>query len=651
MNERTETRADDASVLAELSGPLARAMLDAAKAARVGLVVSYVDGPSPRNAYVSDTLVELLGYSKEELLERSPFSYVAPGEVARLEGRHAERRAGKEGAATFEATLIRRDGQRVECEVTTSTTTLHGRRATVAFVVDVTARLRATEALSRTEASFRELIEVAPDPIGIVKQGRFVYVNPAYVETLGYGSAEELQGVALADLVYEEDIAVQRLREERLLATGRRNPPHTYRVRRPDGTDILLEVSSIGFEYQGSVALLSIARDVTQRRRLEAQLEKADRLAALGTLAAGVAHEVNNPLAYLLLNLEWVARQLPVAARNPQRLEQLSGILSEARQGAERVAQIVRDLRAFSRVDGETRGPVDLRQVVTNALKICAHELQRRARVVTAFEDVPMIWANEARLEQVLLNLLLNAGQAMPENTFETNEIRVVVRRSGASQVVMTVSDTGAGIPPEMLRRIFDPFFTTKPVGQGTGLGLSICHSIVASLGGEITVESAPSEGTTFRVVLPVRVPAAHDAPASVSPSSAPRSALRGSVLVVDDEPQIAHTLKDLLSGDHDVVAVASGKAALDVIRGGTSFDVIFCDLMMPEMTGIELFEKLRAERRGLEDRVVFMTGGAFTPLLAEFLTNIKNPRLEKPFAVSAIKKLVRDAARAREAR
>ena len=211
---------------------------------------------------------------------------------------------------------------------------------------------------------------------------------------------------------------------------------------------------------------------------------------------------------------------------------------------------------------------------------------------------------------------------------------------------MLEVCDNGEGIPPEVLPRIFDPFFTTKPRGVGMGLGLSICHGIVMSLGGQITVHSAPSEGTTFRVALPRtdREDVEEEPPSDDAPSS--RRGARARVLVIDDEVPIANTMRELLGAKHDVTATTSVRDALAVVQSGRDFDVVFCDLMMPGMSGIELYEALRDQRPALAKRVVFMTGGAFTARAAEFLASIDNRRVEKPFSLGLIEGIVREMAR-----
>jgi C4-dicarboxylate-specific signal transduction histidine kinase len=249
-----------------------------------------------------------------------------------------------------------------------------------------------------------------------------------------------------------------------------------------------------------------MARDVTARKALERQLVQADRLAAIGTMAAGVAHEINNPLAYVLLNLDWIARTLRTVAHDPSTLAGILPLVDDARHGVEHVATIVRELKTFSRADTEKRMPVDVQAVAQSAIKIAGHAVRQGATTIrTTFQPAPLVWANDVRLEQVVVNLLINAAQAMSrEGAGGRDEIRVIVGPTDDHRVALEVQDNGCGISPEILPRIFDPFFTTKPVGVGTGLGLSICHGIVTSLGGTITAFSSPGEGTTFRVTLPV---------------------------------------------------------------------------------------------------------------------------------------------------
>ncbi len=613
-------------------------MLQAAQAAGVGITIALIEHGSVRNIYVSDAAADILGWPIEDLLSGDALKRIAPEEAAQMAAKLSG--AGDEGPSTYELTAIRKDGRRTSFEVTATAVAVNGRPAAVAFLVDTTARNAAQQATLRTEARFRGLIERAPEPIGIIRDSAFVYANLAFVASLRYPSAQSLYAVSLSALLGADDLARLEMRFNAILAEGR-PPPHAYSVRRYDGSTMLLETSSVAFEYEGKPSVLTMGRDVTERRMLEARLVQADRLAALGTMAAGVAHEINNPLTHLILNLDWLARKLSEGARELEGAEELAETLQEALLGAKRVANIVRELRNLSRVDGETKGAVDLAAVVRSAVKIAGHEIRPRARLSLALAAAPRVHANEGRLEQVVINLLLNAAQALLPSRTATNEIRVSLRGDGQGRTVLEIADNGEGIAPQVLPRIFDPFFTTKPPGVGTGLGLSICHGIVTSLGGQISVESVLSEGTTFRVTFPgaVTPPELESGPPSVARSS--QSAGSARVLVIDDEIQITKTLCELLSVHHDALAVTSAAEALAALDDGREFDVIFCDLMMPAMSGIELYERIRAERPGLERRIVFMTGAAFTRHAAEFLASVENRCLEKPFSVQLVEHVI----------
>ena len=407
-----------------------------------------------------------------------------------------------------------------------------------------------------------------------------------------------------------------------------------------------------------------------QHKELQSKLAQTDRLTSLGTLAAGIAHEINNPLAYVLLNITFVAEQLsqllddsrsarfgavshPILdmgaeSRAPSledRQSQVHLALEHAMDGAERIRSIVRGLKTFSRPEDESRTAVDVRKVMESSIGMVNNEIRHRARLVKDFGDVPPVLANDARLGQVFLNLLVNASQSLPEGNGARNEIRVTTRLDGAGMVVIEVRDTGVGIPADIRGRIFEPFFTTKPVGIGTGLGLAICHGIVTSFGGRLSVESEVGRGSVFRVALPVATGAPSVAPATArprAPSKRVDDAARGRILVVDDEPIICFTIERLLSAEYDVTAVTSALAALDKIHEGERYDVILCDLMMPEMDGIDLYGAIRREDAPQAERIVFVTGGAFTPRGQAFLASVPNARVEKPFDVESLLKLIR---------
>jgi PAS domain S-box-containing protein len=503
-----------------------------------------------------------------------------------------------------------------------------------------------------SELSFRQLIELAPDAVWINDGRRLVYANPAAARMLRYPSVEALLSADPSTFFHDEDRASMRARTEHMFTTKEQLAPREYDTRRADGTWVMTEVHSMPITWEGRPAILGFARDVTQRKEFEARLAQQDRLSALGTLLAGIAHEMNNPLSYALLGIEQTLEALDDALLAPAVTARLRELLDGAREGATRVGGIIGQIRATSRPDVAERGRVELRAVVEAALRVIHNELHHRARLVTDFGDVPAVVGSAQRLEQVVLNLLVNAVQALPDGRAE-NEIRVATRTGPAGEAMIEVSDSGVGIPDDVRPRVFDPFFTTKAVGEGLGLGLSICHGIVSAHGGVITFTSAPARGTTFRVTLPAAA-IDGDAPAkgapradtvasaalprtAPAPAPAPRRARRR-VLIVDDELPLAEMMRRTLARDCDVAVAGDARAALALLTSGDAYDVILCDLMMPGMTGMDLFAEAARRHPGLERRFVFMTGGAFTPRAVEFLANVDNRLLEKPFETTALR-------------
>jgi CheY-like chemotaxis protein/two-component sensor histidine kinase len=322
----------------------------------------------------------------------------------------------------------------------------------------------------------------------------------------------------------------------------------------------------------------------------------------------------------------------------------------DARDGAERVRDIVRALGAFSREDEGEVGAVDLHRVIEGALRLAENNVRQRGRVITEYGAVRGVRGNELRLGQVFVNLLVNAADALPERKPEENDIHVRTRDEG-DRVVVEVRDNGVGIEPEIIGRIFDPFFTTKPVGEGTGLGLSISHGIVAAFGGRIDVESKPGKGTTFRVSLVADASLAGPSRELAPPSSSRARAsmpTRPRVLIVDDEERLARSLALSLDA-HEVSIATSGREALASIQARI-FDCIVCDLMMPDLSGMDLHAELARAGRGEERRMIFMTGGAFTARAREFVAEIPNEVIEKPFPTARLETLIA-AVVARESR
>ncbi len=391
----------------------------------------------------------------------------------------------------------------------------------------------------------------------------------------------------------------------------------------------------------GVTGAVLVFRDMSRERAAQEQLMISDRMASVGMLAAGVAHEINNPLAAVLANVDMAASTaadaVPLEGVPRQELIEM---LEDARHATDRVRQIVRDLRIFSRHEEESSGAVDLRSLLASTIRMAWNEIRHRARLVVDYAELPPVRGSESRLGQVFLNLIVNAAQAITEGNAEHNKIRVATSRTANSRALVEVSDTGSGISQDALGNLFTPFYTTKPQGVGTGLGLTISHRIVTGIGGSIEVESELGRGTTFRVILPF----ARHTPSIAPPVRAiAPPARRGRILIIDDEPIVAAAMRRMLAGEHEVEVSTRAAEALERARAGEVFDVMLCDLMMPQMTGMELHAAMQAIDAAAAERIVFMTGGAFTVAARRFLDQVPNRRIEKPFSAPEVRALINE--------
>jgi len=375
--------------------------------------------------------------------------------------------------------------------------------------------------------------------------------------------------------------------------------------------------------------ILAVSNDVSEIRKLQAHTIQTDRVLALGTLAASVAHEINNPLTYVLAYLDELGGALD-AAGDGSAVARAREALEPVKKGVQRIATITRDLRTFSRPDDVRLEPIDPRAIVESVLKLLRKEVEARARLMLTLEETRAVLGNEARLVQVVMNLVMNAIQALPQGAPLEHEISVTVREKG-ERAMIEVCDSGPGVKLEDRERIFDPFVTTKPIGVGTGLGLFVCRNVVRGLDGEVEVGERPGGGASFRVFLPVGRPVA-----TVSGHPAKHAAARGaSVLIVEDDPLVARSFADRLRSEGMSVETAGGTdEALALLARDPVFDVIYCDLMMKGSTGMDFSEQIDARSPGLRTRIVFMTGGAFTPRAAAFVEANAERCIDKPFDI-----------------
>ena len=603
--------------------------------APIGIIVAGQGVP----VLFNDAYLRLFGYTAEEAAGTGMSKRIAPEEVPGLQAWVARLMSGEQVPIERETVGVRKDGTHFPLLMRLTAVEVEGTRLPVGFLTDISAFKAADEARRRSEQDLRHLIERSPDGILVETETEILFANQEMARLMGFERPEDLVGQDPAMVARPEDREALRMRMHRAFATGELPPPAERSLVRRDGTTLAVEVLPSGtIQFAGQGAIFVVIRDISARHAMQARLLLSDRLATVGTMAASVAHEINNPLAFVAMNVAYAAERVRRALPpDDPAAEAVRTALAAAAEGALRMRDIVDRLAGFARVDADSRKPVDVCAVLESALRLAGNELRHRARVVQAFEAVPTVLASAPRLVQVFLNLLVNAAQALGEREGGVDEVTVRVREAGG-RVVVEVQDTGPGIPADVMPHVFDPFFTTKPVGGGTGLGLSISHSIITELGGEIAVESELGRGTTFRVTLD----AARDDAAGMerfTPHPPRPSVARMRVLVADDEPEICAAIVRCLD-EHDVTVVGSGREALVHCREDV-WDLVLCDLMMPDVTGMELYEELRGSHPVLANRVVFMTGGAVTPRARVFVAEHGRRVLKKPFDLASLLQLV----------
>ncbi len=606
-------------------------------------------GPDGRVATWSMGAATLFGYAPDEIVGEHVSRLYAADDDAPRRADAVLAVATTAGRAEAELWRVRKDGTRFWA--TTLIAALHADDGSLSgfseVTRDVTAHKHAAglaEAQRQIQQELDQLYQLTTDLIGIAGfDGYFKRTNPSWTTTLGW-SEEEIHARPWLDFVHPDDIA-STLDAGRQLGEGKAVLRFENRYLCKDGSYRWLDWRSVPALGEGLI--YGIARDVTEERAartLQEQIQRklivAERMVSVGTLAAGVAHEISNPLSYVTSNIDMAIEETRVlSGGSPSgRLKELEQMMIEARQGCDRVTKIVRGLKTFSRAEEEQRAVIQIQPILEISINMAFNEIRHRARLVKDFGRTPSVHADDARLGQVFINLLVNAAQAITEGNTDGNEVRIVTSTNDRGHAVIEFHDTGAGIAPDVVGRIFDPFFTTKSVGVGTGLGLSICHNIVTGMGGDISVRSALGRGTCFQVTLPPVTDAV--VAMAMPPSVAPPSTSVADILCIDDEPAIGLAFRRVLKA-HRVTVVGQARQALELLRAGNQYDVILSDLMMPGMTGMDLFQELVREFPRDAARVVFVTGGAFTANTAAFLDEVPNERIEKPFSSEELRVMV----------
>ncbi len=508
---------------------------------------------------------------------------------------------------------------------------------------------RALEAEARLRADARRVIDRAQDGMGIYRDGAWVYVNEALARQLDAPSTAALVGVEVLSGVHPADRAAtaKRMRDAR---ASKPPEPGVVRFQRADGSTVALEVSTTPLEgVEGEGACLVVTRDLTERRRLFGQFIAADRSAAMGTLAASIAHGINTPMTQVVAGAALArddARRLldGLESHNGREdldrvraaLRELADALKWLHEGADHAARLARGLGMFS-LQSETQGrPVDLEKILHAVVALTGNAIRHRARFVTEVGALPKVVGSEATVGHLLLSALLRAAQAVPEGDADRHEIALRASWSGGA-VRVEVSDTGEADDPEALVDSADPMTALERGAAPRGMSLAICRSLAEELGGSLQVSPA-WRGTRLTIRL---VAAEQGEKASLRSSPPTHDALRGKVLVIDDERLLVDLMVRILQTDHDAVGTSDPTEALARIEGGERFDAIVCDLMMPRMSGIDLHAAVSRFAPHVAARMLFLTAGAFTERARDFLASGVVPWFEKPIEPERLRQVV----------
>jgi two-component system NtrC family sensor kinase len=580
-----------------------------------------VTGTDRRVLAANQAGADLLGWQAGEIVGQAIADNVSPGERAHVASRE-DRVLGGE-MQRYETRIVNHvTNEERDVSVSSGPFRMHGDIiGTVATLRDITEPKRAQETLARSEARYRHLVESASDAIVTLDaNGRFTTVNHAAENISGY-KREELVGQWFAPMLPDDDLPKALGHFQQALAgeTGL----FESQFYRKDG-----EVRTIAITYstpQKDEEVLCLIRDVTDQKMLQEQLIQSEKMSAIGQLVSGVAHELNNPLAGIsaFAQLLLAEKRFP-----PDQRTAAETIYSEAR----RASRIVQNLLTFARQHKAEKVQTAINQVLDDTLELRGYELRVRGIDVRREydESLPDTMADAHQLQQVFLNLITNAEQAMEQRDGHHHRLTVRTRRN-ADAIRIEIEDTGAGIPPNLIERIFNPFFTTKPTGSGTGLGLSISLGIVREHEGRIWAENPPQTGARFVVEIPITEPRTSGEHASI-PQVQALGSDRLRVLVVDDEASVRVSLQRYLAGKgHEVETTASGEDALVRLKA-SKYDAVIVDMRMPDLSGEQLFERLRSNDPAHAERVIFTTGDLVNEQMRRFLDGTGRPCVPKPF-------------------
>ena len=569
--------------------------------ATIGVYRVFEDG---RFIFVNPGMARMFGYdTPQQMLAEVPNVTALYARPEEREGNLA--RVKRNGRLDGQrVTLRHRDGRYIQLLL--SVRYVKGEKETCfeGFLIDVTERYRIEKALKESEERYRSLVELFPDAVMVHSDLDIVYINHAGARLLGAERPEDIQGRSVLELIHPDFVEIVRRRLKQVSGRERPLTPMEQRYVRLDGQVIDVEATGVAITYRGKPAVISVLRDISERKRseaersrLERQLQQAQKLEAIGTLAGGIAHDFNNLLMGMQGNVSLSLLDVGTGHRCYEHLKNIEAYIARA-------SDLTRQILGFARAGKYHASPLDIRRVIQDSVRLF-HRTRKEIRVeVQLQDDLPTVEADRSQMEQVFINLFVNAWQAMPAGgTIRVAAAGVRLDRdftaphetSPGEFVKISVADDGTGMDPQTLERVFEPFFTTRAMGRGTGLGLASVYGIIKNHGGIITVRSEKGKGSTFDIFLPASLRPL-DKPEREKTPTAPAAGHQGTVLLVDDEKMILDVGRKLLESlGYRAITAAGGRKAIETYRRhGAGIDLVILDMVMPDMNGARTFEALK---------------------------------------------------------
>ena len=589
-----------------------------------------------RYIYVNDELCRIHGCSREELIGHDFREFLSEEGKKIVTERHKRRDMGEEVPSRYQFPIQRKNGEQRLVEVSSSKVKdLEGKIRTVVQVLDITERKRTEAALGESEKKYRSLFEESRDALYVTtRDGKLVDANQAYLGLFGYTREEAMGMNVLATYIDPDD----RLRFQQEIEPKGEIKDYEIKLRKKDGEEMhcLLSASVRRDEngeimgYHGSI------RDITEQRRMEErerelqrELILSSRLASIGEMASGIAHEINNPLTGVIGYAQLLGQK-----DVPDDIREAVDVINE---GGQRVAEIVQKLLTFARQSKVEKEYADINSVIESVLDMRSYEMKTsNIEVKTNFASkLPKTMVNVGQLQQVFLNIVINAEQAMITANGK-GKLSVKTEKKDNS-IRVSITDNGPGISKEDMDKLFDPFFTGRD--SGTGLGLSIAYGIMRDHKGKVYAKSTLKKGATFTVEVPIVADADEAAVVEAPPPRKPKRAVKGRIMVVDDEPSICQFLGRLLTEEgHKVETILGAQTALQRMSIA-DYDLFLLDIKMPGMSGVELYQRMKEIAPSLQNRVIFLTGEVLSPRTKAFLSRNRAPYLTKPIDLEQLKK------------